>query len=137
MSHRAALWTLILIPILGLAGCAPQATKRGEPGRWAVTKYLVRIYQTDLKTAHEAGKRYFEQKGYAIDQNSLEERKSILHGFLRPAEGTQKSLILRTKYLSPEFTHVEIKAGPSYNRDETIAMMDEYQKLLPEPAQPK
>ena len=126
-----------VIPILGIVSCSAEPTPKGELGRWAVTRYLVRVYKTDLKTAHEAGRAYFTQKGYSIEEDSLDAKKSLLHGFLRPAGGPQKSLILRTKYLAPDMTHVEMKAGPAYTKEETGGIMDEYQKLLPESAQPK
>jgi hypothetical protein len=90
-----------------------------------------------MKTAHEAGKRYFEQKGYAIEQNTLDEKRSLLHGFFKKDGAGQKSLIFRTRYLAPDLTHVEMKAGPNYSREETIGMMEEYQKLLPPSAQPQ
>jgi len=126
---------IALIPVLGLIGCGvPQPTGRGEPGRWTMTKYLVRYYRTDVKTVHEAGKAYFAKNGYVLEKDSADTKNSLLHGLI---QSPQKSLILRGKYRAPDVTEVQLKAGPLYSQDETSTILGEIEKLLPEAAQPR
>ena len=125
----------VLLSIAGFAGCAGP-TPKGDPGHWTMTLYLCRNYQTDQKTAYDAAKKYFADKGYSSVEDNFRAKDSVLHGFAGP-EASKQSLIIRTIRLTPDLTQVQFKAGPAYNMMATSAMMDEFQRLLPQAAQPK
>jgi hypothetical protein len=98
------------------------------------------VYKTDLKTAHEAGRSYAKDKGYTrIDVDVLDKEKSKLHVLKQaaPEHVHPESLIIQARFVEPNLTSVEMKVGPNYSQTETCQMMDEYQKLLPESAQPQ
>ena len=100
-----------------------------------MTRYLVRVYEVDIKAAHEAGKTYLQQNGYEIRKDQKERNGSMLLQAFK--DNDTSSVIIRSKSRKPGITSVEMKVGKQYNREHTIQMMDAYQKLLPKEAQPK
>jgi len=95
----------------------------------------VRVYEADIKVAHEAGKLYQRKTAYEIRKDQKEWNGSmLLQGF---KDNDTSSVIIRSKSRKPGITSVAMKVGKQYNRHHTIQMMDAYQKLLPREAQPK
>ena len=135
MNRRITPALLSLLALLALSSCGSMApTRAGEAGHWAVTRYLVRNYVTDMQSAFDAGKRYFAQAGYEVTDSKSQGKSWLLHGF---TEGRKNSLILRLRDKGKGMVRAEMKAGPEYSMEGTRGMMDAYQKLLPESAQPK
>lgn len=123
---------------LGFSGCGPGLTRAGDPGHWAMTKYLVRVYRVPQAEAFKAAKEYVLANGYEIEKESQDVRDALIHGLKAPKTslGKRQSIIIRTRHRGNE-TQVEMKVGPNYSELETRPMFDEYQKLLPASAQPK
>ncbi len=139
-SMQQRLFFLVALVALGLSGCAGGApTRAGDPGHWAITKYLVRVYKVGQETAFEASKKYVLDNGYKIETEEKVAAKTKIHGLKASTDGLGKprSIIIQTRKRGEELVQVEMKIGPAYSQSETSSMLDEYQKLLPEAAQPR
>jgi len=131
---------------MGLSSCAgSEPTRAGDPGHWALTKYLVRVYRVPRETTVQAAKKFVLDNGYSINREEQLTKESMIHGLkaskldFGPSTRPQKpqSIIIRTDDRGDGITRVRMKVGPLYLESETRAMFDEYQKLLPASAQPR
>jgi hypothetical protein len=138
---RVALIAVAALVLLASGCSAPVvATEDGDIGHWAITKYLVRVYETDEQTAVDAGHQYFDDHGFGLDEKTEPkngETVHVLHGFTlggrlayHLGQGTSLILRIRRRDDSPGLIVVEAKHGPHYTLLETAAILDGYEQVL-------
>lgn len=140
MKH-VALIAVAALALLGSGCSAPfVATPDGDIGHWAVTKYLVRVYEADEQTAVNAAHQYFDDHGFGLDEKTDDrgsETVHVLHGFTlggrlayHLGHGTSLIFRIRRRDDSPGLIAVEAKHGPHYTLNETAAILDGYEQVL-------